>query len=65
MPENVDELISLLHLEQIGDSTFLGQDDDQEGRLFQRVFGGQVLAQALTAGYRTVPAGRVAHSLGA
>jgi acyl-CoA thioesterase-2 len=29
------------------------------------VFGGQVLAQALTAAYRTVPADRIAHSLGA
>ncbi|HOC12525.1 MAG TPA: acyl-CoA thioesterase II [Propionicimonas sp.] len=65
MPESVDELIALLDLEQTGEATFLGQDDDQEGRMFQRVFGGQVLAQALTAGYRTVPAGRVAHSLGA
>ncbi len=65
MPGSVDELIALLDLEQTGPAIFRGQDPDPEIRLFQRVFGGQVLAQALTAGYRTVPEGRVAHSLGA
>lgn len=62
MPGSVDELIAILDLDQTGDTVFLGQD---AGSARQRVFGGQVLAQALTAGYRTVPAGRVAHSLGA
>lgn len=62
MPGSVDELIAILDLEQTGETVFLGQD---AGSARQRVFGGQVLAQALTAGYRTVPAGRVAHSLGA
>ncbi|MBI5028098.1 MAG: acyl-CoA thioesterase II [Actinobacteria bacterium] len=62
MPESVDELIGILDLEQTSEVTFLGQD---AGSARQRVFGGQVLAQALTAGYRTVPQGRVAHSLGA
>lgn len=62
MPETVDELIGLLDLTRTGDVTFLGQD---AGSSRQRVFGGQVLAQALTAAYRTVPDGRVAHSLGA
>lgn len=62
MPESVDELIQILDLEQTGENVFLGRN---AGSARQRVFGGQVLAQALTAGYRTVPDGRVAHSLGA
>jgi acyl-CoA thioesterase-2 len=62
VPESVAELIGILDLEQAGESTFLGRD---AGSARQRVFGGQVLAQALTAAYRTVPEGRVAHSLGA
>lgn len=62
MPESVDELIAILDLDQTDDDAFVGRD---AGSARQRVFGGQVLAQALTAGYRTVPQGRVAHSLGA
>jgi acyl-CoA thioesterase-2 len=62
VPESVDELIAILDLRQVDDASFLGQD---AGSARQRVFGGQVLAQALTAGYRTVPQSRVAHSLGA
>ena len=62
MPETVDELIGILDLRQSDDNVFVGQD---AGSARQRVFGGQVLAQALTAAYRTVPDARVAHSLGA
>ena len=62
MPETVDELIAILDLQQSAANVFVGQD---AGSTRQRVFGGQVLAQALTAAYRTVPDGRVAHSLGA
>lgn len=62
MPGSVDELIGLLDLDRAGENTFLGRDD---GSARQRVFGGQVLAQALVAGYRTVPESRIAHSLGA
>jgi acyl-CoA thioesterase-2 len=65
VPQSVAELIDLLELDQVSETVFVGRDDDAEGRLVQRVFGGQVLAQALTAAYRTVAAGRVAHSLGA
>lgn len=64
MPESVDQLIKLLDLDQSGESVFVGPGD-ATGQVFQRVFGGQVLAQALTASYRTVVEGRVAHSLGA
>ncbi len=62
MPETVDELIAILDLQQSAPNVFVGQD---AGSARQRVFGGQVLAQALTAAYRTVPDGRAAHSLGA
>lgn len=65
MPESVAELIDLLDLDQVDQSVFVGRDDNTEARAVQRVFGGQVLAQALTAAYHTVPAQRVAHSLGA
>jgi acyl-CoA thioesterase-2 len=62
VPETVAELIDILEVEQTGPGTFVGRD---AGSPRQRVFGGQVLAQALTAAYRTVPADRIAHSLGA
>ncbi len=62
MPQTVEELIGILELEQVDETRFVGQDG---GSARQRVFGGQVLAQALTAGYHTVPPSRVAHSLGA
>lgn len=65
MPASVEALIELLDLEQTAETVFVGRDDDTEGRVLQRVFGGQVLAQALVAAYRTVPDGRVAHSFGA
>lgn len=63
MPAGVEELIALLDLEQRGDDLFLGAADENTHR--QRVFGGQVLAQALTAAYRTVAENRIAHSLSA
>ena len=65
MPETVAELIGLLDLTQTEESVFVGHDGDPQGRLIQRVFGGQVLAQALMAAYRTVAEDRLAHSLGA
>ncbi len=63
MPKTVDQLIALLDLEQRADHEFTGAADETSAR--QRVFGGQVLAQALTAAYRTVPDDRRAHSLSA
>lgn len=63
MPAGVDQLIALLDLEQRGPGVFVGAADETSTR--QRVFGGQVLAQALTAAYRTVPDDRIAHSLSA
>jgi acyl-CoA thioesterase-2 len=53
------DLVSLLELEQLEDRIFRGQSRDIGSR---RVFGGQVLGQALTAAYHTIE-GRFAHSL--
>ncbi len=53
------DLVSLLELERLEDRIFRGQSRDIGSR---RVFGGQVLGQALTAAYHTIE-GRLAHSL--
>lgn len=59
--ENVlEELLKLLKLEKIEENIFRGQSQDLG---FGAVFGGQVLGQALSAAYQTVPEGRRAHSL--
>jgi len=60
MPRSVDELVELLNLELIEDGLFRGRQPDTS---LQRVFGGQVLGQALAAGFHTVPADRPVHSL--
>lgn len=53
-------LCDVLALEQTDDNTFVGQNLPQ---LNGRVYGGQVLAQALLAAGATNPAGRLPHSL--
>ena len=60
MPEVLAELLELLQLEAIEENLFRGQSQDLG---FAAVFGGQVLGQALSAAYRTLPADRFAHSL--
>lgn len=55
----VEELLTLLNLEQIEVNLFRGHSPDVT---WQRVFGGQVIGQALTAAYHTVE-GRTCHSL--
>ena len=55
----LDDLITLLKLEQIEDNIFRGDSRDIGSA---QVFGGQVLGQALSAAQRTVE-GRGAHSL--
>jgi len=55
-----DELKQALTLEQIEVNLFLGRTPAEEDRT--RIFGGQVVAQALLAGYRTVE-NRICHSL--
>lgn len=56
----VDQLVELLDLEQIEVGMFRGDSPEVAP---QRVFGGQVAAQALIAAGRCVPADRVVHSL--
>ena len=60
MPSSADELVELLDLETIDVNLFRGTQPDT---LLQRVFGGQVAAQALVAGARTVEAPKTVHSL--
>ncbi len=55
----LDELLSLLQLEQIEETIFRGQSQDLG---FPKVFGGQVMGQALSAAKQTVPAERGLHS---
>lgn len=56
----MDELLSLLDLEPIEVNLFRGHSPKEERF---RIFGGQVVAQALNAAYKTVDAGRLCHSL--
>jgi acyl-CoA thioesterase-2 len=58
-PNPVQELVTLLDLEPIEVNIFRGRSPQHRS---QRVFGGQVLAQALVAANRTVE-GRLCHSL--
>jgi acyl-CoA thioesterase-2 len=60
VPKSVTELVDLLDLEEIEIGLFRARQPDTQ---LQRVFGGQVLAQALVAAARTVMVTRVLHSL--
>ncbi len=60
MPRSAEELTELLDLETIDVNLFRGTQPDTR---FQRVFGGQVAAQALVAGARTVDEPFGVHSL--
>ncbi|MXV95012.1 MAG: acyl-CoA thioesterase II [Gemmatimonadetes bacterium] len=61
MASPTEALVALLDLEAIGGSTFVGRNRDLGAG---RIYGGQVLAQALVAARRTIPqADREAHSL--
>jgi acyl-CoA thioesterase-2 len=60
MSKVLNELIELLALERLEENLFRGQSQDLG---WGRVFGGQVLGQALSAAVQTVPEGRFAHSL--
>lgn len=57
---NIHELIDLLKLEKLSESVFLGQNYLAP---WKRVFGGQVLAQSLSAAQQTVDSDRIAHSM--
>lgn len=58
--QHIDELVALLDLRAEANDTFVGEHAETRQ---QRTFGGQVMAQALAAVYRTVPEERLAHSL--
>lgn len=59
MAQDLSELVGLLDIEAIDLDIFRGHTPEGESR---RIYGGQVVAQALAAAYRTVE-GRVCHSL--
>jgi acyl-CoA thioesterase-2 len=60
MSRVLDELVTLLALEQIEVNLFRGQSQDLG---WGTVYGGQVLGQALSAAVQTVPSERHVHSL--
>jgi acyl-CoA thioesterase-2 len=60
MSHVLDELVTLLALEQIEVNLFRGQSQDLG---WGTVYGGQVLGQALSAAVQTVPSERHVHSL--
>jgi acyl-CoA thioesterase-2 len=60
VPASADELVELLDLESLDLDLFRGRQPETDR---QRVFGGQVAAQALIAGIRTTDDDRNVHSL--
>lgn len=62
MPRSLEELVAVLDLEEIEIGLYRGACATTS---LQRTYGGQVLAQAVMAAYRTVGADRVLHSLNA
>lgn len=56
----IHNLIDLLTLNRVSDTKFVGKSQDLG---FPKVFGGQVIGQALSAVAQTVPEGRAPHSL--
>jgi len=60
MSAAVQELLDILDLEELDLNLFRGRSP-QNG--WQRVYGGQVIGQALVAAVRTVDASRSPHSL--
>ena len=60
MQGSIQEVLELLDLEQVEINIFRGNSPKDH---WQRVFGGQVLGQALSAAAQTVPVERHPHSL--
>ncbi|RAJ69793.1 acyl-CoA thioesterase-2 [Streptomyces sp. Amel2xB2] len=60
MSNALTSLVDLLDLERVEQDIYRG---DSRAAVVPRVFGGQVAAQALVAACRTVPEGRLPHSL--
>ena len=60
MHEPLEKLISLMYVDQLDARTFEGSSIDIGSG---RVYGGQVLGQALKAAQSTVPKGKIVHSM--
>ncbi|MEO0328034.1 MAG: acyl-CoA thioesterase II [Pseudomonadota bacterium] len=60
MSDPVETLLNVLDLEYIEQNLYRGESPNVG---WQRVFGGQVIGQALVAAQRTVEEGRIVHSL--
>ncbi|MGD9913541.1 MAG: acyl-CoA thioesterase [Rhizobiaceae bacterium] len=60
MPSAMEELLAILDLEELEHNLFRGRSPKDSLR---RIYGGQVIAQALVAAQRTVPADRFVHSM--
>lgn len=58
--EHIDQVLEFLDLEEIDKCLYRGKSYKTP---WNRVFGGQVLGQALNAAYRTVPTDRILHSM--
>lgn len=58
--KSISDLITILTLEDVGNNNYSGISKTVGS---PNVFGGQVLAQALNAAYRTIPKERILHSL--
>ncbi|MBA2533202.1 MAG: thioesterase family protein, partial [Nocardioidaceae bacterium] len=61
MPTSLAELVSILELEKIEEDLFRGAQPPHS--TLQRVFGGQVAAQALRAASHSVDPARTVHSM--
>jgi len=59
MTDDLDDLLSILEVKEVGEYVYSGNSPKRP----RRVFGGQVLAQALDAAGRTVDSDRFAHSM--
>ncbi|WP_112239954.1 acyl-CoA thioesterase [Kribbella monticola] len=60
MPESLEDLVELLDLDKLDADVYRGRQPQTSA---QRVFGGQVLGQALVAASDTVEPDRIVHSL--
>lgn len=58
--KDINELIHLIELKELSPNIYVGQNYQAP---WNRVFGGQVLSQAVSAAYKTVPKDRFAHSM--
>lgn len=61
MADDIDRLLGILNIEKLEEDLFRGTGAG--GETTRRIFGGQVIAQALRAAYQTVPDDRLCHSL--